>query len=174
MTMVGLGSLSILFSTLFKRPRDAISLTYLLMIAYAAVSLTGLFLSMTPLAIMSLPLWFNDDPPTLRNAVQWLNAGNPITLIINVTNAIGGRGGVTLASQLPGLLKGYSLWFHLTLATVCVTWSILRMCARSQLYQTTAGTTAKLSWWQKLRPAVGNYAMLWKELYVEGQTKLRC
>jgi len=170
LTMIGIGSLSILFSTLFKRSRDAISLTYLLLLSYAAIAMTGLFLSFAPLPFMSYPLWFNDDPPTLRSLSQWLNAGNPIAMVINVYIAIAGRGGATLAATLPGLLKGYA-WFHLTLATVCITWSIWRLRAIA-LLQTTAGTTVKASWWQRLRPGVGDYPMLWKELYVEGHTKL--
>jgi ABC-type transport system involved in multi-copper enzyme maturation permease subunit len=177
LTILGLSSLSMLFSTLFKKPRDAISLTYLLMVAYVALSLTGWVLAMSPWRVMSWPLlpdWLTDNPPTLRDVAHWLNAGNPITVLVQVSMAISGRrmtgGATTLAAELPGLLRGYA-WFHLTLAAVCVTWSVLRLRAIA-LVQTTAGTTQTASWWQRLRPSVGNYPMLWKELYVEGHTKL--
>ena len=86
LTMIGIGSLSILFSTLFKRSRDAISLTYLLLLSYAAIAMTGYMLSFSPVAFMSFPLWFNDDPPTLRSLSHLLNAGNPIAMVINVVS----------------------------------------------------------------------------------------
>lgn len=168
LTMVGIGSISILFSTLFKRPRDAISLTYLLMLAYVSLATTGWGLASAP--FMATPIAWGDDPPTLADAARVLNAGNPLVGLWDITNAISGRGVGTLATVLPGVLERYA-WFHLTLAAVCVTWSVVRIRAIS-LKQTTAGETVRMGWWQRLRPPVSDSPMLWKELFVEGRTRL--
>ncbi len=171
LTMLGIGSLSILLSTLFKRPRDAISLTYLIMIAYAALATAAFVLQMSGFWVMSLPVWFGPNAWSIGDCLGMLNAGNPLTVIWRLTIAVGGRGaGGNLAGVLPGLLEGYA-WFYLTFAAICITWSIFRVRPIA-LIQTTAGTTATVRWWQKLRPAVSNAPMLWKEIFIEGRTKL--
>ena len=172
LSMLGIGSLSILLSTLFKKPRDAISLTYLMLIAYGALATFALTMSFGPWGMR--PLWFGDDPPsfipTVGEVSGVLNAGNPLAAIVVLGNAIGGRGGGNLATVLPVVLERYA-WFHLSVTVVCVSWSILRVRAIA-LKQSVGGTTAKLRWWQRLRPAVGEWPMLWKEFYIEGRTRL--
>jgi ABC-type transport system involved in multi-copper enzyme maturation permease subunit len=174
LTLVGIGSVSILFSTWFQRPRDAISLTYLIMVAYASVALLALSLSSMPVWWMRFPVGFGDYTFTLVDISNWLNAGNPISATIDVSMAIGGRSrtgaATTLAAELPTLLSRYA-WFHLTLTAICLTWSILRLRAIS-LAHTSAGAVQELSWWQRVRPSVGEFPMIWKEIYVEGRTKL--
>lgn len=170
LTMLGIGSLSILLSTLFKRPRDAISLTYLVMISYGALATCGFALQVVSFWGMGIPIWFGDGAWTIGDVMRMLNAGNPIIAIFQLGQAIGGRGRGSLSTVLPGLLEQYA-WFHLTVAAIAVTWSIVRLRTIS-LAQTTAGTTAKVRWWQRLRPAVSDSPMLWKEVFIEGQIKL--
>src|SRR6516162_2316452 len=55
LTMLGIASVSILFSTLFKKPRDAIGLTYLFLLTYA--SLTSFALVMRSHPVLEAPLW---------------------------------------------------------------------------------------------------------------------
>src|SRR5207248_1333102 len=62
-------------------------------------------------------------------------------------------------------------WFHLTLALICIAWSIARVRAIA-LKQTSAGSTAKTRWWHWLRPSVGTYPMLWKEFFIEGRVRV--
>ena len=126
LTMLGIASISILFSTLLKKPRDAISVTYLFLLAYGSIATTALVI---PGGWMLTPIWFGENPPTVRDAVLVANAGNPITAIGDVIRAIGGgnRGARTnLAAELPGILTRYT-WFHLALSAFCITWSILRV-----------------------------------------------
>ena len=171
LSMIGIGSLSILLSTLFKRPRDAISLTYLVMIAYGALATIGFALQMMSFWLLNVPLWFGASAPTLSDGINMLNAGNPIVAVVKLSQAIGGRGrGGNLSAVLPGLLESYA-WFHLSIAAIAITWSILRLRTIS-LAQTTAGTTAKLRLVSTLASAVSNAPMLWKELFIEGQIKL--
>src|SRR5262249_25462088 len=121
LTMLGIASVSILFSTLLKKPRDAISLTYLFLLAYGAGASLGLIFTRHP--AMGTPIWFGEDPPTLRNVVFVVNAGNPISAIAEIVSAMNNgvnRAGVrsNLATELPGILSRYA-WFHLGLMTVC-------------------------------------------------------
>jgi ABC-type transport system involved in multi-copper enzyme maturation permease subunit len=171
LTMLGIASISILFSTLFKKPRDAISLTYLFLLAYA--SLTSFAVVMHRHPALNVPIWFGEEAPTVRDAVLILNAGNPITAVTDVVMAINGvnRAGVrtNLATELPGILTRYA-WFHLVLSAVCILWSVARVRAIG-LKQTTAGTTASLRLWEHFRPSVGVFPMLWKEFFIEGRTK---
>jgi ABC-type transport system involved in multi-copper enzyme maturation permease subunit len=172
LTMLGIASVSILLSTLFKKPRDSISLTYLLLIAYAA--LACFTLALRGANFMTTPIWFGESPPTLNDAADVLNAGNPIIGLADITFAIGGMGRLgagrtSLAAVLPGIIRRYA-WFHLTLSTICIIWSIIRIRAIA-LKQTTAGTTVELRWWQRVRPSVGNFPMIWKEFFIEGGMK---
>ncbi len=170
LTMLGIASISILFSTLFKKPRDAISVTYLFLLTYCGISTIALAFR-GPLSLT--PIWFGEDPPTLRDAIAVLNAGNPIAAIADVVSAINGmnRAGArtNLGAELPGILTRYT-WFHLVLAAICIAWSIVRVRAIA-LKQTSAGTTMALHWWERFRPRVGNFPMLWKEFFIEGRTR---
>lgn len=170
LSMLGIASVSILFSTIFQKPRDAISLTYLLGVAYAGLATFALVMGMSNHPIMSIPIWFGEDPPTIRSALNWINAGNPLAVLIQVVQAMSGRTRATLAAELGGILSRYA-WFHLVLTVIALTWSILRIRAIA-LKQTVGGTTAKLRWWQRLRPPVGNFPMMWKEIFIEGRMKL--
>jgi ABC-type transport system involved in multi-copper enzyme maturation permease subunit len=171
LTMLGIASISILLSTLFKKPRDAISLTYLFLLTYASVTTVGVVLSRHP--VFQIPIWFGDDPPTLSSIVMVLNAGNPIMAVYDVMQAIGGgfrgAGRTNLAAELPGILTRYA-WFHFVLSAICITWSIARVRAIA-LKQTSAGTTVSLHWWERVRPAVGDFPMFWKEFFIDGRTK---
>ncbi len=170
LTMLGIASISMLFSTLFQKPRDAISLTYLMLVAYVSVATIAMVMLLSGHRWMSAPIWFGANPWTVGDAVRWFNAGNPLGAIFEISSAIGGRGGASLATQLPAILERYA-WFHVTLAVICVCWSIARVRAIA-LKQTSAGTTAKTRWWHRLRPAVGSYPMLWKEFFIEGRIRI--
>jgi hypothetical protein len=76
----------------------------------------------------------------------------------------------TLGAALPGIVHGYA-WFHGVLSLICIGWSIFRLRTIA-LMQTTGGKTAKLSWWERYRPPVGELPMMWKELNIEGRMKL--
>ena len=187
LTMLGIASLSILLSTLFKRPRDAIGMTYLTLIAYMSIATTGMAMAQGRVWWMATEVWFNDDysilgiplwhspaAPTLADVSQVLNAGNPIAAGIDITMAINqvnrAMGRTTLAAELPSIVQRFA-WFHLPLSLICIIWSIVRIRAIA-LTQTVGGTTAKVRWWQRYRPPVGELPMLWKESHIEGGMKL--
>ncbi len=89
MTMLGLAGLSILNSVLFKRPRDAIAITYLYLVSYIGLGLVGFAFQKSPLSgYMGFPIWFGEGAPTFSDLITLLNTGNIMVAIIQV--GIGG------------------------------------------------------------------------------------
>src|SRR5205807_1675126 len=58
LTMLGIGSVSLLFSTLLQRPRDAIGMSYVAIIAYVAFASVGKGLLQASPPFMSVGLWY--------------------------------------------------------------------------------------------------------------------
>src|SRR4029079_3567954 len=56
-TMLALARVSILFSTLFQRPRDAIGMTYLTIVAYCALGTLGVALAESNSQIIHERIW---------------------------------------------------------------------------------------------------------------------
>jgi ABC-type transport system involved in multi-copper enzyme maturation permease subunit len=167
LTMLGIASVSILFSTLYKKPRDAIGWTYLVIVAYVSLATLGKILAESRVFFMSEKLWYGDSGPSLADVSEWINAGNPLAAIEEIRKAINRA---SLAADLPALLTTYA-YFHGVLALVCIVWSIVRLRAIA-LKQTVSGTTQKLDWWEGYRPVIGELPMIWKELHIEGRMKL--
>jgi ABC-type transport system involved in multi-copper enzyme maturation permease subunit len=162
MTMLGLAGLSILNSVLFKRPRDAIAITYLYLISYIALGTAAFILQKTGgFRYIDFPLWFGDGAPTLSNLVNWLNTGNILIAIINI--------GMAGSSAAPALLEEYAL-FHGILALVSVVWAIIRL--RPVALRQAFASVPKAGARHRARPAVGELPMLWKEICVEGGVRL--
>jgi ABC-type transport system involved in multi-copper enzyme maturation permease subunit len=169
-TLVGAGSVSLFYSVFMRRPRDAIGLAYLFMVAYFALATLCLGIKMAGAWNSVLDEWLG--PPLLPWCVAFMddftdviNAGSPLALIIHVARS--GQAGA-LATDLPGLLRNYAA-FHFTVAGICLGWSIVRL-RRVGLKQT-VGREIKASEAHQERPPVGELPMLWKEL-LEGNLKL--
>lgn len=161
-TAVGLASVSILQSVLCKRPRDAIALTYLIVIAYYFLSSMLWGLKFSGHWFFELPLSWGSDPYTVGALIEVFRQGNAFIALVMVANA--GQLGA-LGTTLPSLLADYAL-FHGTLALLCVGWSILRL--RALALRQSFGKVERLRWYHRLRPPVGGLPALWKELHVEG------
>src|SRR5262249_10772680 len=120
-TALGLAGLSTLNSVFFKRPRDAIAITYLYLISYLALGLVAWGLQMSgTISRINFPIWFGAGAPTFSDLITWFNSGNIFIAIFSV-----GRAGSGIAFNL---LQEYTL-FHVILALVCLTWSVLRVRA---------------------------------------------
>jgi ABC-type transport system involved in multi-copper enzyme maturation permease subunit len=165
LTMLGIGSLSLLYSVLLRRPRDAIALTYLCCIAYIATGGLALSLQKTNWWLLQLPVWFGSDPPTLYALTTLVNAGNPLALIIETM--LSGRAG-GLATRLPELLRDYAT-FHLLLTVGCLGLSIGRL--RVVGLRQTVGREIKAKDARRARAPIGALPMIWKET-LEGQQRL--
>ncbi len=178
LSIIGLASVGILNSVVYRRPRDAIAMTYLMAIGYIAVAtvpfmfkFAGLWIFQEPVPIIA---WFSANPPTIGDAVDVLNWGNVIALLVKVQMAgtrgmPGGLGGGSLATVVPDVVWGYFL-FHGTVCLTCIAWSILRL--RAVALKQSYGKTEKATWLQRFRPSVGDMPVLWKELNVEGSLRI--
>jgi ABC-type transport system involved in multi-copper enzyme maturation permease subunit len=169
LTMLGIGSVSILFSTLFQKPRDSIGVTYLVIITYIALGTTAFGMTMGRHPLMAETIWWGDNAPTLGDVSGWFNAGNPLSAVLEIAMAISGAargrpglaaGPVTLATVLPDLLVRYS-WFHVPLAIFCILWSIARLRAVALKHserktQTLGSVIARLRGIVSKKPAEGS------------------
>ena len=165
LTMLGIGGISILNSTVYKRPRDSIAISYFYCVAYFVIT-TLLFMYQPPAVFGAGPRGAGPPtPPGEALFFEILYIGNPVVVLAKVY-----RSGVagTLSADIPWLIGEYAAFFG-TLALVCITWSIARL-RRIALRQTFA--KVKLSQQGKDRPPVGELPMLWKEIHVEGSLKL--
>jgi ABC-type transport system involved in multi-copper enzyme maturation permease subunit len=169
-TMVALAGLSILLSVYAKRPRDAIALTYFVMIAY--LGLTPVFLVLLKYVVTSvgaLPLTFGSEPFTVLDLTEALCTGNIFIAYSRLAMAV--AGGARLTDVLPEMLRDYA-WFHLVVTGVCVTWAVarLRAVALKQASEPATGKAVKVR--LRKRPPVGSRPMRWKEVHAEPGLRL--
>jgi ABC-type transport system involved in multi-copper enzyme maturation permease subunit len=164
-TMTSLASLSFLNSVYARRARDAVLCTYLEMAAYALVSGFGQLVHAT-----SAAAWIFDWGRlsfTVGDAVDWFSAGNPLVVLSKLLNLVGlraGPGGV-MATSLPVMLRDYTL-FHGFLALLFGTWAAMRLRAVF-LKQVSRGKQISSAGRRRKRRRVGNWPMVWKEIFAE-------
>jgi ABC-type transport system involved in multi-copper enzyme maturation permease subunit len=164
LTMAGLGALSILFSTYSRKPRDAIALTYLAMVAYLAISFLLLWWWYAYPGVMSWPLAWSSSAITVGDLVNAVNAGNLLIVMGKLADA-GARG--SLASDVPTLLWQYAA-FHGTVFVGFTVWAVARLRALA-VRQTQA--SSRRGFWlrrRRKRPAIFDPPMIWKEVFAEG------
>lgn len=111
LTMVTLACVSIYFSTQFKRPRDAIVISYLMIGAYfTATTILSLLIVALPLMLGGPVMLFAWEVPVAEMAA-WTGAINPFYVIFQMES-----GGATVQSLLPKfvitclLISGFCLW----------------------------------------------------------------
>lgn len=118
LTMYGIGGISILCSVQFKRPRDAIAVSYFFVLAYVALSLTlfGFCGRIGPVGgpFRDEPLWWTPTPPTLGD-VWWLPAAVvglmlAFSLIPNLGRLFREPRSVLFPVALQFLVAGAAVW----------------------------------------------------------------
>jgi len=163
--VASLASVSLFNSTLLKRSRDAIILSYLTPPIYVLLSTVARFFFpflLTQLGLAELLQWPGTDVnPAFISLQTFLNAfsaGDPF-YIMEVFDQ----------SQTPGstlsmwdLTRNFAL-FHGYIAIVCVGGSLLLL--RRQALKEASETVKKTRLWP--RPAIGKAAMIWKEVWAE-------
>lgn len=166
LTMMSLAAVSILNSTQFGRPRDAIWITYLYIVVFYLLTWIGYWLArVVPNTFTAYPLWWGDYPLTIGDIIDFLGRGN-VFVLMGLVGQSAMRGG--LARDLPSFLYDYSL-FHVGLTLVCLTYSIVRL--RSIALKETARPALLKGRLAPKRPPVSRRPMLWKELYVEARAR---
>lgn len=164
MTMFGLAGISIFQSTYYKRPRDAIAITYLMVLAYVIISLLlwAFQRGVLRAGIPGLPVFLVS---LLDNGIETFNSGNLLILLPKVKDA--GQMG-TLSTELPVLVGNYSAFYGI-FAIGGTLWAMLRLrpIALKQSGESRRKRACPIIvGWR--RPAVSEQPMLWKELHVEG------
>jgi ABC-type transport system involved in multi-copper enzyme maturation permease subunit len=184
LTVIGLSALSVAFSVAMRRPRDAIALTYLAVIVYAAgsailafyVLAMQMYLARTGAAPVQFLGFQIDTVQTLdaiKVATDWLAAGNPLYVVPALVGPF--TGGATTTAVGTALFR-YAIFWGLATA-LFLGYSVwrLRAVALHQSYgapkNLTRGRAARAA---KARPAVGDDPMLWKEVFVEGGVRGGC
>ena len=160
-SVLGLAALSIYYSTILKRPRDAIVMTYLTAGAYSVATFIG------PVYMVAAPkmygpiTWLGLDIP-VETMGLWLGGGNPLFAVFQIF-------GFGAATEDVGFR--YALT-HGVILLACLGFSNLRLraIALRQSYGM-AGGTRKKGRQAKDRPACGNDPIFWKEVFVEGSQR---
>jgi ABC-type transport system involved in multi-copper enzyme maturation permease subunit len=164
LTMVGLGSLSILCSVYARKASNGIVLTYLAMVAYVGVSgITSMALAYNP-ELAGQPLTFGSEPITVQDAADWVTSGNPFRALVTVLSAL--RSQQNLANVLPDLLTDYALFYGIVTA-VCTGWAVWRLRAVALRQNATASTRLRGRGWPGRSHAIGVNPMVWKEVHTE-------
>jgi ABC-type transport system involved in multi-copper enzyme maturation permease subunit len=169
LTIVSLASLSLLNSVMSKKSRDAIALTYFGGVAYLCLSALSWLLVDPSLGIADFPSrgdW--TSPVTVADLVHWFNAGNFISLLLELQRTYSTTGGISVA--LPGLVRGYAI-FHVVLCLACIGWSIVRVRAIA-IRQAQGATTKAFKRRLFVKPPIGTHPMVWKEVFAERGLRL--
>jgi ABC-type transport system involved in multi-copper enzyme maturation permease subunit len=160
LTLFGLAGISIFHSVYYRRPFNAIAISYLTVLAYYVLSF--LSLSGRRLASIASPTTFDDY---VLNAVI---SGNLVIAIAEVLDAMGRNQFYTALAEMLGR---YAL-FHGIVGAAGILAAMLRLrpVAQCQVAEPSGG---RPRWrpvlWQ--RASVGQLPMLWKELHVEGSLR---
>jgi ABC-type transport system involved in multi-copper enzyme maturation permease subunit len=168
LTMLSLAAVSIFFSTLVRRSRDAIVLAYLAVPAYLLLGLLSYLFLQPPgwAAFPSTETW--DSPFTLADAVEWFNAGNTVRALQRVFRAYGSP---TLGDEVATVLGRYAI-FHGLVTLVCASGAVLSL--RRVALKEAGGPPPKKGGGKGRRrlPPVGPRPMVWKELHAEGGVRV--
>jgi ABC-type transport system involved in multi-copper enzyme maturation permease subunit len=167
LTMLSIAGVSLFASTICRRTRDAILIVYLAILIYFAIWGFSEYLNFN-LGSSSFPStrrW--SSPVTLGELCQGFvflfRVGNPIAALIEV-----GKASAITGALVWSLLQPFAV-FHLGLAAVSVLGS-MALLRRAAL--TPPKPPSKRRTWfglgrKRRLPRVGNYPMIWKEVFVE-------
>ena len=181
-TIIGLSALGIWFSTLLKKARDAIMLTYLTYLAYVFVTFVA-----TMAATFGGTGWWNMSLPLgrysfgLHDVLQTLASGNILYQVVIMNNP---RGLVRFV--LDENLTHYCV-FWMTLSTLLIGHAILvlRSVTLHQAYGAPGGTRSRkkilattegnenvvVNELTRRYPPIGMNPVLWKEVFVDTATR---
>jgi ABC-type transport system involved in multi-copper enzyme maturation permease subunit len=164
LTMLGIGSVSILCSVYARKARSAIVFTYLVMVSYLALSGTLSMLVWAYPTVAAQPVTFGSTPILIQDLVGWFNLANPIAVVRRLAASLWQQ--QAIADVLPDLLLEYAIFYGI-LTSICTVWAILAL--RAVAVHQTYGAPRKRSrgFRAKQRPAVGDRPMVWKEVHTD-------
>lgn len=157
-TVLGLSAVSIYFSTIMRKPRDAIVFTYLLAGVYLiATAIAPTYLVAFPRSYGPLTI-LNWEVP-LDTIGIWMGAGNPIFATIQY---------FIFGTSVEAIAEKYAITYAVIILAF-IGFSVLRLRAISlnQSYGLAGGKKKKERQASK-RPYCGTNPIFWKEVFVEG------
>ena len=169
LTMLSLASLSILVSVYARQPRQAVLWTFGWAMAYLTAAGLAWLLVLPSVGWATWPsteTW--TSPVTVTDAVEWFNAGNPISQAVLLWQGVGPL--KSLEAPLPCALLQYAL-FHGVLSAMCLAWAIARLRAES-LRERPVTVQTLVGPRRRRHPRVGERPLLWKELFVDSSSEL--
>ncbi len=155
--VVGLSALSILFSVLARKPRDAIALTYAAFFLYLLTS--GIIGILARLGTMRFGTLFTFGGETFDwgDLTDWFVAGNLV-----YTVPVRTQGGRNLdADTVADLLRGFALFWGIASALL-IGWAVLRL--RSVALKQGHGEPRKKGALRS-RTEIGDDPILWREVF---------
>ena len=160
---ITLACLAISNSVRCRRTRDAIMATYLELGAYLTLTVAVTFVARLWLPPLFLDLgYFGFD---VGSVVDLISYGNPILGLVRIVEFVATGGQL---SHILGNVLGEFIAFHLVVSVLLTADAVRRF--RSAFRKQTYGQLAKDSnrvW--RLRPTLGNWPLLWKEVFTETQ-----
>lgn len=179
-TIFSLASLSVVSSVWCRRSRDAILLSYLIILFYIITSSISYVIAES-LSSNIPQITFLGYTVSQKDFLESFAWGNPFTATADIFS---GSSNMAVASQGQNRLKFYAL-FHLSFIVICLTLAVkfLRETALAQAFgnnkiqnesnlKKISATAAKFlsflkSYWRSKRPVVGENPVLWKEVFID-------
>jgi ABC-type transport system involved in multi-copper enzyme maturation permease subunit len=169
-TMISLTALGTLVSVYARRNRQAIAITFALALAYIVAAGASWLLLLPEIDLGSWPSTTHwKSPVELQTVVEWLNAGNPFAIAVNVHLAF--SSGAVLRPVLTTAVRNYAL-AHGLAAILLIIWPIWRFRAVALREATPAHVRLGKNKRHRFRPRIGNWPMVWKELFTEPSSRL--
>ncbi len=183
-TIIGLSALGIWFSTMLKKARDAIMLTYLSYAAYLFVTMAGAVYT----NIVPLKGWWNTPLPLgnysfgLNDVLGWLADGNIFWNLLLMSGPRGVAGTFVLEERLTAYVVFWAIASALLLGHAILR---LRTVTLNQAYGASGGTRSRkkkiksadgseavvVNELRRTYPPMGNNPVLWKEVFVDSGTR---
>jgi len=160
LTVVGLSAVSLAFSVAVKKSRDAIAVSYLVVLGYLAVSFTLAKIANEMLLRQNLHLTdFGLFVVDWSAVAEWFAAGNAPY----VYDAELGRSRSMDADVIAGMLGRYAaFWGMVTLLALVYAVTRVRAVALRQSHGTPRTAPARIA---TARPAMGTRPVLWREVF---------
>lgn len=162
---ITLACLAISNSVRCRRSRDAIMATYIELAAYLVLT-SGLFIAVRGV-VTPAPLNLGFMQLDLIHLLQIAAAGNPILCLERVVEVTATGGNL---SQVLGAVMMDFLTFNIIVSLILAADAVRRF--REAFRRQTYGQVVQdRKPWRRLRPSIGNWPLLWKEVFTETSGK---
>jgi ABC-type transport system involved in multi-copper enzyme maturation permease subunit len=173
--VIGLSAVAVFMSTMLRRSRDAILLTYMLAALYVIGSMVLAFFAIAP---PFAGAWWTLPIPvlgfSLSDIMLDVASGNPVWTVIRVEMQGRRNGPPGQAGDIGGIFRDFAtFWTIVAVAAIGVAVLRLRVVALTQSYgpvkqprPRTAGTRVARRY-----PTIGTNPVFWREVFVEGGTR---